>query len=280
MKILLFWIVLAYSAFASAGVKEPAKAVLIFDYTSNTITEQSNIHVSFPIASVTKLMTVYTVLESRADLDQLITIEKQQLEKSHVLRPGMKVTRKELISMSLIASDNLAAKTLALAHPTGYSDFLALMNANAFKLGMFQTNYIDPTGLLLNVSSAWDLHLLNRAVSKYSVFNESAMSKHANADALNKKGLVQRFMIHNTNAFAGEYNIQVGKTGFTNPAGWCISMLIKHKNRDFDIIVLGSPNKQTRNKLTEQHLKNYMNFITRLDVVNRIGTLDSYSDEN
>ena len=255
-------------------LREPARAVLVFDRSSNTIKEEKNLNEVMPIASVTKLMTAYVVLESQVNLNEKITVRRQRIEGSPVLKDGMQLTRNELIHLSLISSDNLAAKMLAVAHPQGYDSFIAEMNTTAQRLGMKNTSYIEPSGLLPNTSTAWDLHLLNTAVSKYSIFRDTAMSKTSNQEAQNKKGLWQRMVIRNTNAFAGDYDIKVGKTGFTNPAGWCISMLIKHQGQEFDIIVLGSPSKKVRNELVAVKLKNHMNWITANAVIKKIDLLE------
>jgi D-alanyl-D-alanine endopeptidase (penicillin-binding protein 7) len=260
-------------------VHEPARAVLIFDRSSNTIKEEKNLNEVMPIASVTKLMTAYVVLESRANLNEKITVRKQRIEGSPVLRDGMVVTRNELLHLALISSDNLASKMLAVAHPQGYDAFIAEMNSTARRLGMKNTSYIEPSGLFPNTSTAWDLHLLNTAVAKYSVFRDTAMSKTSNQEAQNKKGLWQRLVIRNTNAFAGEYDIKVGKTGFTNPAGWCISMLIVHQGQEFDVIVLGSPSKKVRNELVAVKLKSHMNWITANAVIKKIDLLEPTVEE-
>ena len=260
---------------AKAPPAPEARAVLLFDRKTGTIKEDLNIHAVMPIASVTKLMTAYVVLESQVDLDEKVTIRRQKIEGSRVLTDGMRLTRNELLHLSLISSDNLAAKMLAVAHPEGYDSFIAEMNATAQRLGMTNTSYMEPTGLFPNKSTAWDLHLLNTAVAKYSVFGDTAMSKTSNQQAQNKKGTWQRFVIRNTNAFAGEYDIKVGKTGFTNPAGWCISMLIRYQGHEFDLIVLGGSSKKVRNDLVAAKLKSYMNSVTRSAVIEKIENLET-----
>jgi D-alanyl-D-alanine endopeptidase (penicillin-binding protein 7) len=272
---------LSMPAFAKKPVKvvEPARAVLVFDRASNAIKEEKNIHQAMPIASVTKLMTAYVVLESHANLDEKVTIRRQKIEGSRFLNDGMQVTRNDLLYLTLISSDNLAAKMLAVAHPQGYNSFIAEMNATAQRLGMKNTSFIEPSGLLPNTSTAWDLHLLNMAVSKYSIFRDTAMSKTSYQEAQSKKGLWQRLVIRNTNAFAGEFDIKVGKTGFTNPAGWCISMLVKHQGQEFDLIVLGSPSKKARNDLVAVTLKNHMNWITANAVIRKIDLLEPPAED-
>jgi D-alanyl-D-alanine endopeptidase (penicillin-binding protein 7) len=247
---------------------------LVYNATTNTIASELNIHSVMPIASVTKLMTVFVVLESRADLNEKLIVIPQRLEGSRVLKLGMQITRRELINLALISSDNLAAKLLAVYHPQGYDSFIREMNATAQRLGMKDTSYIEPTGLLPNTSTAWDLHLLNRQLFKYTIFKETAMSKTANAEAQNKRGMWQKLVVHNTNAFAGQYDIKIGKTGFTNPAGWCIDMVVSHKDQEIDLIILGSPSKKIRNELASKKLNNYMSFMTTRSIVIKIEDFD------
>jgi len=254
--------------------QDAVQAIMLYDRSSNLYKETINVHKVLPIASITKLMTVYVVLESQANLNEMLTIQPQKIETSRVLRSGMKVSRQVLIELSLIASDNLAAKTLALNDISGYDGFVAKMNSTAHRIGMLDTHYIEPTGLLLNTSTVWDLHLLNKELFKYSVFSDSAMSRTANIHVKNNKGMWQQIAIRNTNIFAGEYDIRIGKTGFTNPAGFCINMGIRQGNQQFDIIVLGSPTKEIRTKVVAGHLKDYMNYITSKSVLKKIEFYD------
>jgi D-alanyl-D-alanine endopeptidase (penicillin-binding protein 7) len=254
---------------------EPARAVLLFDRKSNTIRQNINAYQAMPIASITKVMTAYVVLDSGVSLDEMLTVVPQKLETSRTLKAGTQVSRLELVRLSLVVSDNLAAKLLAVHHPGGHDLFVEKMNQTARSLGMVNTNFIETTGLLQNTSTAWDLHLLNKAATKYSIFREAAMSKTLESESLNKRGIWQRVIVHNTSAFAGDYDIKVSKTGFTAPAGWCIAMMIEHQGHTFDLIVLGSPSKKIRNDLVSSYLKDYMNFITRNSVIQKIDLTDN-----
>jgi D-alanyl-D-alanine endopeptidase (penicillin-binding protein 7) len=234
--------------------------VLLFDQKTKTVVEGINIHQRMPIASVSKLVTAYVVLESGTDLDQRIKIPTTVVEHSKILRAGTVVSRRELLYMALITSDNVAARALASAHPGGYSNFVAAMNMTAKSLGMTNTGFADASGLsVFNTSTAWDLHLLNAAIVKYSIFNNTAMSKTVTQRVEGSKGQTKRFIVRNTSALAGEFDLQLGKTGFTNAAQWCIDMQIKHQGKLFDVIVLGAPSKEARNKLAKQLVQKYTN---------------------
>ena len=252
------------------------QAVLLFDYKTNQVVEGENIHVQRPIASSTKLMTAYVVLESRVSLDEEIKITQLQIENSPVLKNGSSTTRRELLYLTLIASDNKAARILAESHPSGYSEFIALMNSTARSLNMFNTAFTDPSGLsIFNVSTAWDLHLLNRAINKYSIFSETAMSKTSQQQAQTQKGKLYRFMIRNTSALAGEYDLLIGKTGFTNAAKWCISTQVRLSGNVFDVIVLGAKDKHTRNRLAKTIIEKHISSIASQSTIFNIEQLDS-----
>ena len=279
--VLVLALVMSSSVFAkllkhAAPPAPEARAVLLFDQKTNTVKEELNIHTRMPIASITKLMTAYVVLESNTSLDEKVTIVSQIVQGSRILKPGMVVTRGELLHMTLIASDNLAAKTLADMHPLGYSAFMGEMNRTAKRLGMLNTGFIDPSGLsVFNTSTAWDLLLLNRSLVKYSLFNDTAMSKTATQYAQSKRGTIQQLFIKNTSIFAGEYDLRLGKTGFTNPAGWCINMKVRYNGSDFDLIVLGSPSKAVRNTVTSKLLKKYTTRSVRTLAQDKIEQIDA-----
>lgn len=255
---------------------DQARAVLLFDYTTNTVVEGKNIHERFPIASITKLMTAYVVLESRVDLDEKIKITPVRIENSRVLKNGSYTTRRELLYTTLIASDNKASRLLAEAHPQGEVEFVALMNMTAKAIGMTNTFFVDPSGLgVFNVSTAWDLHLLNRAVSKYSFFRDTAMQKTMQQQAENRRGKLYKFVVRNTSALAGDYDLLVGKTGFTNAAKWCISLQVRLSGKPFDVIVLGSPKKETRNALARKLIETHISLLASKSTLFDIEQIDN-----
>lgn len=255
-----------------------ARAVLLFDYKTNKVIEEHNIHKRMSIASVSKLMTAYVILESNLDLDEKVTVPATVIEKSRVLKTKLVITRQELLHLALISSDNVAAKTLAETYPAGADRFVAKMNETAVKLGMTNTGFADPSGLsVFNTSTAWDLHLLNRALIKYSVFNDTAMSKTSVQTLQNSRGHWYKLVIRNTSAFAGEYDLRIGKTGFTNAARWCINMQIRLSGHSFDIIVLGSPTKHVRNNLVKSLIDKNLSRAVSIGAMYDIEQLDTDS---
>jgi len=110
------------------------------------------------VASITKLMTVMVVLDAQQDLDEIISTKLY----------NKKLSRRELISLAIIKSDNQAATLLCKYYPSGSFACIQAMNEKAKSLEMHDTKYLEPTGLsVFNVSTAEDLVKLVIAASKY-----------------------------------------------------------------------------------------------------------------
>ena len=223
-------------------------SALIVDGNSGEVIFERQPKLVTPIASITKLMTALVVLDGLQSLDEVITIKAEDRWKgkgafSH-LPNGAKLTRGDLLRLALMASENLAARTLARNYPGGMSAFVRTMNLKAKALGMTQTHFDDPSGLSsLNVSSARDLVKLVNATSRNSVIREySTLPSHE--VRLGKRPFVYR----NTNLLIGrpDWKILVQKTGFTNDAGQCLVMQAMIDDRVVDMVFLNSFGSLTR----------------------------------
>lgn len=186
------------------------------------------------IASITKLMTVMIVLDAQQDLDEVISTK-------HL---GRKLTRRELISLAIVKSDNTAAKILCDKYTTGFQGCVDAMNQKARSLEMNDTRYVEPTGLYNdNVSTAEDLVKLVIAASKYPVIVEDS-KKDKVAIPINKK---KTAYYNNTNRLVHEgYNFVVTKTGWIRASGGCIVMMMETVHGLRTVILLGSKNTKTR----------------------------------
>ena len=186
------------------------------------------------IASITKLMTVMIVLDANQDLSEIIST------KLH----NKKLTRRELISLAIIRSDNHAAKILCEKYTTGHNGCVEAMNNKAKSLGMNNTHFVEPTGLYNdNVSTAEDLVKLVIAASKYPIINEDSNKDKINLP-INKKKSAE---FHNTNGLVGHgYDFIVSKTGWIRKSGGCIVMMVQTKVGERIVILLGSKNTKTR----------------------------------
>lgn len=203
-----------------------------------------------PIASVTKLMTAMVVLDGGQSMDEKITIDMGDLDllkgSSSRLRMGTELSRREMLRLALMASENRAASSLARHYPGGMPAFVAAMNVKAKTLGMTRTHFSDPTGLTSeNVATATDLAVMVQAAAEYPTIREFTTTASHFVE-MSPTGRMVGF--NNTNALvkSGQWDIQLSKTGFIREAGKCLVMLATIASRPVVIVLLDSYGKLTR----------------------------------
>ena len=196
-----------------------------------------------PIASITKLVTAMTIINSGQNLDEIV--------KTKTFGP---ITRRQLLDMAIVKSNNQAADLLCQLYIGGYSMCIADMNHLLFKLNLLNTIVYDSTGLnRRNVSTAMELSKLLQEASKYPELVSA--SSQAKIKIKTKK----RFWVfHNTNPLIGKrQDIIISKTGYTKPAGGCLAMLMSTDKGQRTVIILGSQNTHTRIPEAEFLAQNY-----------------------
>jgi serine-type D-Ala-D-Ala endopeptidase (penicillin-binding protein 7) len=206
------------------------------------------------IASISKLMTIYTVLKAKQDPMEVLTITEKSINHTRLSR-GMELTRYDLIRLSLIHSDNMAALTLSQNYPGGEEAFVKQMNINAKDLQMFDTMFFESTGLNpYNSSTLHDISLLTSAVSTHEIFRDAAQSDSVTVHARKGKKVITIKAGPTSNMFGKEGVVTI-KTGFTNAAGWCVTMLVNSDNKMYNLVILGAKSKNERKYLIEKSLK-------------------------
>jgi len=233
-------------------------STVMYDVTNERVIEGSLNDVELSIASISKLMTVYTVLKENQDLTEMLTVTSKKTPNTKLTK-GMKLTRLDLINLSLVSSDNLAAITLAENFPIGHSYFISKMNQHSQDLNMVHTRFVEPTGLSpMNFSTISDIVLLSKAVSEYNIVNKAAQVK--SVTVYTKKGKKNiKITSNSTSVFFGREGIVAIKTGFTRAAGFCITMVVESNNQIFNITILGAKTKKERQLIVERFLKTIYN---------------------
>jgi D-alanyl-D-alanine endopeptidase (penicillin-binding protein 7) len=167
------------------------------------------------------------------------------------------VTTGDLLHLLLIASDNAAARTLARVSPHGSEGFIARMNDKAGELGLTNTRYADPSGLLsANVSSAYDMaRLIAHVASDHRI--AAIMQKQYYTVAAGPR----QINIHSTNQLVmkGDVDVLGGKTGFIRNAGYCLATLLRlpQGGPQVAVVVLGARSNAGRFWET-RHLFNWL----------------------
>ncbi|MBM7062657.1 D-alanyl-D-alanine endopeptidase [Pseudomonas sp. UL073] len=224
-------------------------SALLVDLTTNQVLYSSNPELVVPIASVTKLMTAMVTLDAKLPLDQVLPIVIKDVPEMRGIysrvRIGSELSRRDMLLLALMSSENRAAASLAENYPGGVPAFIAAMNAKAKALGMSHTRYADPTGLSeKNVSNASDLVKLLKASQQYPLLGQfSTTGEHT--QAFRKPSYSLGFRNTNHLVHKADWSIQLTKTGFTNKAGHCLVMRTMMNGKPVAFVVLDSFGKYT-----------------------------------
>ena len=224
-------------------------SALLVDLNTNQVLYSSNPDLQVPIASVTKLMTAIVTLDAKPAMDQQLPIVIKDVKEMRGVfsrvRVGSELSRRDMLQLTLMSSENRAAASLAHHYPGGVPAFVAAMNAKAKALGMTRTHYVEPTGLSeRNVSSANDLLKLLKATQQYPLIGQFSTTEEK-TQALHKPNYTLGFRNTNSLVHKPNWSIQLTKTGFTNAAGHCLVMRTQMANRQVAFVVLDAFGKYT-----------------------------------
>jgi D-alanyl-D-alanine carboxypeptidase len=218
------------------------KEGLAFDLDSGRVLWRLHATTVRPIASLTKLMTALLAVETFKP-GQLVrvshAVDSVGGSRMAGLVPGRHVRAEVLLKGLLISSSNNAAVALAVAGAGSERAWVARMNARAKLLGLTCTHYVDPDGLdPRNRSCAADLAVLARRAMQVPRIVAIAHKRYARIWT----GAGKKETIYTTNHLLRDrYPGAIGlKTGFTDPAGFCLIAIVKRGTKRIGVIVLGS----------------------------------------
>jgi D-alanyl-D-alanine endopeptidase (penicillin-binding protein 7) len=235
-----------------------AAAAIVFNPETGQVLWEENAQDKRSIASITKVMTALVFIEDSPDLSQVVTVERSDTfaASTTYLRTNERLTLDNLLHLTLIASDNAAARALARLSHGGTASFIERMNSKARELGLESTSFTDPSGLKAeNVSSAYDLsRLITYASSDPRIAPIMRTAEYT--VATNRRSV----SIHNTNRLVidGDVPVMAGKTGFISKAGHCLATLLQMPTgNQVAVVVLGANSNPGRFWET-RHLFNWL----------------------
>ena len=244
-------LILAFAACAAmtvAATRCRADAYILVDVESGKVLHAHNATLPWYPASVTKIMTTYVTLraikEGRLTFDTLLNVSPNAVAQQPVkmgFTSGTKVTVDNSLKMLLVKSANDMAVVLAEGVAGSIENFADLMNQNAKRLGMTQSNFVNPNGLPADeqITSARDLAILVRAVKRE--FPEYDYLWHLPGIQLGKK------VVRNYNTLLGRYPGADGmKTGFICASGFNLVATATRGGKSLVAVVLGAPSGATR----------------------------------
>jgi len=236
-----------------------AAAAIIFNPETGKVLWQENAQDKRSIASITKVMTTLVFLEDNPDLSREVTVDRSDVfaASTTYLKANERITLDNLLHLTLIASDNAAARALARLSHGGTASFIERMNEKALELGLESTSFVDPSGLNPdNVSSAYDLsRLITFAASDDRIAPIMRTPEYQVSTSR------RTFNIYSTNRLVrgGEVEVMGGKTGFISKAGYCLATLLRlpQSNHNVAVVVLGATSNNGRFWET-RHLFNWL----------------------
>ena len=227
------------TGFTAAFVMEPTTGRVLFE---------QNAHTPLPTASMAKMMTLLITMDEIAagnlkyDTPVTISARASKMGGSQVyLRAGSVWPIKNLLIATMVHSANDAAEALAEKVGGSAESFADMMNGKAQELGLKESRFYDPHGLppqdpsRNNVMSAHDLAILGQALMKHPFMRQLAVVPEMEF----RNATLQR--IYNPNRLLRFYEGATGiKTGFSGPAGFCVTASAKRNNLELIAVVMGA----------------------------------------
>ncbi|MBD3245154.1 MAG: hypothetical protein GF335_04125 [Candidatus Moranbacteria bacterium] len=216
-----------------------AHSVVVIDMDSGKILFAKEERKKMPIASLTKVMTAIIVEEKITDWDEEVWISKKAAFSGGAgvsLKWDERIQADKLFKAMVMNSDNAAAIALAEHISGSTEEFAKLMNEKARDLGALDTKFVEPSGLEDEVShsTAYDIALITQYAAKKKKTCDTMRIKGPIEVASSDGILVHR--VGNTNQFLRDENfqhlanrIEMGKTGFTYNAGYCLMTAMEDK---------------------------------------------------
>lgn len=239
------------TAVAGGAPALAAKAWLLMDADSGDVLASANPDEPLPPASLTKMMTSYLVEQAlrsgKLKKDDLVTVSQNawcrgsSTESCMYLPLNGQATVIDILRGIIIQSGNDASKAIAEHMAGSEAGFAKLMNAEAQRLGMKNTNFVNATGLPdpAHKASARDLAILARAIIRdgseyYSIYAERDFTynkiKQGNRNAL----------------LYTDPTVDGLKTGHTAEAGYCLVTSSKRNGMRLISVILNTASPQAR----------------------------------
>ena len=255
-----FGLVVSALSLAGAG-RAQAEAQLLIEVATGKVLHAENATYPWYPASVTKLMTAYTTLraikEGRISLNTLLTVSRNAAAQQPTkmgFNAGTTLTVDNALKMLMVKSANDMAVAIAEGVGGSISGFADMMNANARRLGMSQSNFVNPNGLPAenHVTSARDLAILARALilefPEYDSYWHISSIRYGNRVMRNYNSLIDRY--------PGADGM---KTGFICASGYNVVASATRNGRRLVAVVLGAWSGAVRAQKAAQLLERGFN---------------------
>lgn len=268
------------------GLVKVGKSAILMEASTGTILYSKEPDLRRPPASMTKIMTLKLILDAveskRIDLEEMVTTSEyasKQIGTRIFLSVNEQMKVKDLIKSIAIASANDASVALAERISGSEENFVAMMNKEASRLGLKNTNFVNCTGLPAHnhYSSSRDMAIMAREL----------ILKHENIleitkiyeDYVREDTPEKRFWLVNTNKLVRFVpGVDGLKTGWTEEAGYCLTATMKKNGMRVISVIMGEPTTSIRSNETMAMLNYaFSNFETKV-LIPKGTVVDSITD--
>ena len=229
-------------------VSAGASPMLLVDASSGDILAAQEATRSWHPASLTKMMTAHLALTAvragRVSMDTSIVLSPKAAAQAPTklgVPPGTSLRLEDALTVIMVKSANDVSVAIAEAIGGSEEAFVATMNAEARRLGMSGTRFVNATGLHddRQVTNARDMAVLMLVLLSY----------HADyIDLLRTPSVtVNGRLLKNTNKLVEDYaGLEASKTGYVCASGFNVTVSALRGGRRVIGVVLGSPSAATR----------------------------------
>ena len=219
-------------------------AAILVDANTGRVLWGEHAHERRHVASTTKIMTALLALRKLRPHD-IVTVDRTVPRVPLVregLRAGERVEAWKLFYSLLLYSGNDDALALAIAAGGDKWTFVRSMNAEARTLGLRDTHFASPSGVVDadNYSSAWDLAALTRVAMRNERFRQIVKTriKHVKWSA----PTYAKIYVNNNRLLTTYRGANGIKTGYTHKAGPCLVASATRGGVSLIAVVLDSSN--------------------------------------
>lgn len=234
----------AFSSFTSLDLS--AEAALSYDLTTKRFLYIKNPNKKLPMASLTKIMTAIVSLESYAR-DKVLLVKPEDLvgENSMGLTDFEKVSMENLLYGLMLVSANDASEVLARNYPFGREGFILEMNNKVKALGLKDTKFSNPSGLMgdgKQYSTVYDLLVITNYALRFSLFREVVQTfSYTILQKTDHKGF---YLENETNLLTSYPGVKGVKDGYTPEANLCLVTYLEHGKHKIIAVILSSSDRR------------------------------------
>lgn len=242
-SVLLLVFAFSFESFALADGDLSASSAVLYCAENGKVLYEKSSSEKRSMASTTKIMTALLALEQNTPYrvveitDEMVNVEGT----SAGLRAGDKLYLKDIVYCMLLESGNDAANAAAIAISGGFTEFAALMNKRAKKIGMKNTSFVTPSGLddENHYTTCYDMALLAAEAVENTEFVKICSTASYKVNFIDSE---KKVTLYNHNKLLSSVDGCIGiKTGFTKKSGRCLVTAARRNGATLIAVTLKAP---------------------------------------